>query len=380
MEPAPIRCVPSCVLLLSMAVLSACSAEKTETKTNPATQPVPVMVAPVMQKNVPLTLQAMGNAETCHAVSIKARVDGELLKSHITDGQEVQQGQALFDLDDRPYQHRLKQLKANLDRDLALLENARSKEQRQAVLNKQNIASEETLTALVSSRQAAEATVSADRAALAEGEMQLGFTRITAPLTGMAGRILIQPGNLIKANDANPLVTLHQMDPMCITFTVAEPHLNTIRANHAKKPLTLEIFPNRENDSPIPGTLLSLDNAVDRQTGTIRLKAQARNEDRRLWPGLFVTLSLKLIDRPEALVIPTRAVLTGSAGPFVYVVKADQSVETRALTITKEDKEETVITSGVAAGETVVTVGQWRLKPGSQVELPKTNHENTNQK
>ncbi|MBF0272924.1 MAG: efflux RND transporter periplasmic adaptor subunit [Magnetococcales bacterium] len=380
MQPAPFRSVPLWIPLVALTVFSACSPEKTETKGTQAPPPVPVVVAPVTQKNVPLTLQAMGSAETCHAVAIKARVDGELLKSHITDGQEVQQGQLLFDLDDRPYQYRLKQLKANLDRDLALLENARTKEQRQVVLNKQNIASEETLSALVSSRQAAEATVASDRAALAEGEMQLGFTHIFSPITGMAGRILIQTGNLIKANDANPLVTLHQMDPICITFTVAEPHLSAIRANHAKKPLTLDIFPNRENDSPIPGTLLSLDNAVDRQTGTIRLKAQAQNGDRRLWPGLFVTLSLKLIDRPDALVIPTRAVLTGSAGPFVYVVKEDKSVETRPLTIAKEDKEETVITSGLAAGDTVVTIGQWRLKPGAKVELPKADNENTNKK
>ncbi|MBF0214612.1 MAG: efflux RND transporter periplasmic adaptor subunit, partial [Magnetococcales bacterium] len=181
MEPALSRFVPFIGLLLAITTLSACSAEKSESKTT-APPPIPVKVATVIQKNIPLTIQAMGNAETCHAVSIKARVDGELLKAHITDGQEIKPGQPLFDLDDRPYQFRLKQLKANLDRDLALLENARAKEQRQAVLNKQNIASEETLTALITSRQAAEATVAADRAAIAEGEMQLSFTRIVSPI------------------------------------------------------------------------------------------------------------------------------------------------------------------------------------------------------
>ncbi|MBF0214613.1 MAG: efflux RND transporter periplasmic adaptor subunit, partial [Magnetococcales bacterium] len=196
----------------------------------------------------------------------------------------------------------------------------------------------------------------------------------------MAGRILIQPGNLIKANDANPLVTLHQMDPICITFTVAETHLAAIRASHAKAPLTLGLFPNRENTTPIPATLLSLDNAVERQTGTIRLKAQANNPERQLWPGLFLTLSLKLMERPEALVIPTRAVQTGSSGPFVYVVKPDQSVENRPVVIAQEEQEESVITSGLTAGETVVTVGQWRLKPGAKVEPPQTDHPNTNPK
>lgn len=349
-------------------LLAACSAEKNDAK--PAgPPPVLVTVAPVTQKNRPVTIQAMGNAEACHAVAIKSRVDGEIVKAHILDGQEVQQGQPLFDLDDRPFQYRLRQLKANLERDQALLENARTKEHRQSVLNKQNLSSEETLAGLVATRQAAEATVSADRAAIAEGELQLAFTRIAAPITGMAGRILIQPGNLVKANDTNPLVTLQQMDPICISFTVAESHLAEIRHHHAQTPLTLEIQPNRGNGPSVPGTLLSLDNLVDRQTGTIRLKAQAANGERHLWPGLFVTLTLKLTERPDALVIPTRAVQTGSSGPFVYVVAKDLTVESRPLTIAQEDKDEIVITSGVSAGESVVTVGQWRLKPGAKVEI-----------
>ncbi|MBF0341121.1 MAG: efflux RND transporter periplasmic adaptor subunit [Magnetococcales bacterium] len=366
MESASRRLAP--LFFLGLLTLVGCSPEKSENKAPSAPPPVLVAAAPVAKKNIPLTIQAMGNAESCHTVAVKARVEGEILKTHVTDGQEVQQGQPLFDLDDRPYQYRLKQLKANLDRDLALLENARTREQRQVVLNKQNISSEEALAGLVASRQAAEATVAADRAAISDGELQLQFTRITAPITGMTGRILIQPGNIIKANDGI-LVQIQQMDPMCISLTVAEAHLAAIRANHAKSPLTLEVHPNRENLNPVAATLLSLDNAVDRQTGTLRLKAQAPNPDRRLWPGLFVTLALKLTERPDSLVIPTRAVQTGSAGPFVYVIKSDKSVETRPITIGNEDREETLVTSGVAAGESVVTVGQWRLKPGVKVEI-----------
>ncbi|MBF0261303.1 MAG: efflux RND transporter periplasmic adaptor subunit [Magnetococcales bacterium] len=356
-------------------LLTACSTEKNDVK--PAgPPPVLVTVAPVVQASRPVTIQAMGNAEACHAVAIKSRVDGEIVKAHFVDGQEVRQGEPLFDLDDRPFQYRLRQLKANLERDLALLENARAKEHRQTVLNKQNLSSEETLAGMIATRQAAEATVASDRAALAEGELQLTFTRIAAPITGMAGRILIQPGNLVKANDTNPLVTLQQMDPICVTFTVAESHLAEIRDHHAKTPLTLEIQPNRGNGPSVPGTLLSLDNLVDRQTGTIRLKAQAANGDRQLWPGLFVTLKLKLTERPDALVIPARAVQTGSSGPFVYVVKNDLSVESRPLTIAQEDKDEIVIASGVSAGENVVTVGQWRLKPGAKVEIAQGSPDN----
>lgn len=374
MEPAPARLL---LLLLGLQtfVLTACSQEKTETKGTPPPPPVQVAFARVVQKSMPLTIQAMGNAETCHAVMIKSRVESEIIKTHVQDGQEVSQGMPLFDLDDRPFQLRLKQLKANLERDLALLENARAKEQRQVVLNKQHIASEETLTSLVAGRQTAEAGVAADRAAIAEGELQLGFTRIVAPISGMIGPILIQSGNLVKANET-ALVLLHQMDPICVTFTVAESALSAIRANHAQAPLTAELFPNRESATPIPATLYALDNTVDRQTGTIRLKAKAANGERRLWPGLFVTLSIKLSDRPQALVIPTRALQTGSSGPFVYRIQEDNTVEQRPVAIDSEGKEETVLASGLAAGDRVVTVGQWRLKTGAKVELPKPDETN----
>ncbi|MBF0438253.1 MAG: efflux RND transporter periplasmic adaptor subunit [Magnetococcales bacterium] len=368
MESAFFRVLGIVLLLL---LTPSCSKEKGEVKGGPGGQPVPVVTALVQQKNVPLIIHAMGNAESCLAVAVKSRVDGEILRAAILDGQEVQKGDLLFDLDDRPFQYRLKQLKANLDRDLALLENARAKEKRQDVLSKQNFASEETLVSLVTARQAAEATVAADRAALADGELQLAFTHILAPITGMVGRILIHPGNLIKANDANPLVSINQMDPMCIRFTVAESHLHAIRENHAKAPLTLELFPNRETSQPLPATLLSLDNVVDRQTGTLSLKAEAANANRRLWPGQFVTITLKLAERPAALVIPAQAVQTGVNGPFVYVVKDDNVVEARPVVLEQEGKEDTVITSGLTVGEVVVTVGQWRLKPGAKVEIIK---------
>ncbi|MBF0613635.1 MAG: efflux RND transporter periplasmic adaptor subunit [Magnetococcales bacterium] len=375
MEPA--RFFPH-ILVLAL-VVTACSQEKNENKANPTPAPVLVSVANVIQKSVPLTIQTMGNAETCHAVTIKSRVDGEIVKTHIQDGQELAQGAPLFDLDDRPFQYRLRQLKANLERDLAVLENARAKEQRQVVLNKQKIASEETLTALVASRQAAEANVAADRAAIAEGELQLGFSRITAPISGMAGSILVQSGNLVKANDT-ALVLLQQMDPICLTFTVAETHLTAIRTNHSQTPLTVTVFPNRETSAPIAATLYALDNSVDRQTGTIRLKAKAPNKDRRLWPGLFVTLSIQLSERPHALVIPTRALQTGSKGSFVYRVKSDDSVENSPVTIASEEQNETVITSGLNPGDRVVTVGQWRLKPGAKVELSAKDDPNPDKK
>lgn len=363
-------------LWMVLFVLASCSKVEEAGKGGKGNQPVAVSVIQVVRKNVPLTLQAMGNAESCHTVAVKSRVDGEIIRSHITDGQEISQGHPLFDLDSRPFQYRLNQLKANLQRDLALLDNAKAKEQRQVILRKEKIASEENTSSLVSGRQAAEATVAADRAAIAEGELQLAFTHIISPISGMVGRILIQAGNLVKANDTNPLVVINQVDPMCITFTVAEQHLPIIRESHARSPLTLQVFASKgADDPPISATLLSLDHAIDRQTASLRLKAIADNPTRRLWPGMFVTLAMKLADRPDALVIPVQAVQSSMKGTFAYVVKPDKIVEQRFLTIAQENKEESVIANGVDEGEWVVTVGQWRLKPGALVEIPQAKEE-----
>ncbi|HIJ85991.1 MAG: Efflux RND transporter periplasmic adaptor subunit [Magnetococcales bacterium] len=360
------------LVILFGSFLASCSKGEEAGKKKMDNPSTPVTTVAVVQKNIPLIIHAVGNAESCRTVAIKAQVDGEITRAYVTDGQEVREKDPLFDLDDRRYRHRLAQLRANLDKDLAQLEQAHSKERRQTLLNKEKIASEENLASMVANRKMAEASVAADRAAIAEGELQLGFTRISAPIAGMTGRILMQPGNVVKANDTAPLVVINQMDPMCISFSVAEHHLASIRDNHAQAPLTLQVTSDREGIAPVPATLLSIDNAIDRQTASIRLKAQADNGKRRLWPGLFVSVELKLFDRPNALVIPAQAVQTGTKGIFVYVVKPDATVEQRSITLAQESKEEAVIDTGLNLGEMVVTVGQWRLKPGAKVETAKS--------
>lgn len=368
--------------VVSVSVLTACSKGDETAKQKPDNPPIPVTITVVLQKNIPLTIQAIGNAESCQTVAIKGQVDGEIITTHIVDGQEVQKNDPLFDLDDRRFRQRLVQLKANLEKDLAALELARSKEHRQRRLNKENIASEENLSIQIANRKVAQATVDADKGAIAEGELQLAFTHIQSPISGVAGRILIHTGNLVKANDTNPLVIINQVDPMCIIFTIAEHFLDGIREKHAKGPLTLQVTPNRDPRDPIPATLLSIDNTIDRQTASIRIKAQADNPQRRLWPGMFVTLTLKLADRPDALMIPTQAIQTGPKGTFVYVVKADKTVELRSITLAQEGKDDAVVLTGVTAGEIVVTVGQWRLKPGAPVEIiqPKNSEKTTDKK
>ncbi|MBF0294205.1 MAG: efflux RND transporter periplasmic adaptor subunit [Magnetococcales bacterium] len=356
------------MLLLTLA---ACSKKEESGAAKPPPPPVTVAVAVVEQVDLPVTIQAMGNAVSCHSVAVKAQVEGILAKAHVTDGQEVTRGAPLFDLDDRIPRQRLARLKADLERDLAQLENALGKERRQATLNKEKFGSEELLAGLVAARRALEAGVAADRAAIAEAELNLSFTSIVSPIDGVAGRILIHPGNLVKANDSNPLVVINQLDPICIDFTVAEHFFSTLREHHARSPLTLLVHPNRETANPVPATVTALDNSVDRQSASLSLRARAANPDRRLWPGLFVNLVLKLTDRPGALTIPVQALQTGVRGPFVYVVEEDLSVASRPVTLAWEDKERAVIDTGLKAGERVVTVGQWRLKPGTKVEIMK---------
>ncbi|MBF0180105.1 MAG: efflux RND transporter periplasmic adaptor subunit [Magnetococcales bacterium] len=351
-----------------LLALAACS-KKEEAGAAKSTPPVTVSVAAVEQVDLPVTIQAMGNAVSCHSVAVKAQVEGTLAQAHVSDGQEVTRGAPLFDLDDRIPKQRLMRLKADLERDLAQLENALGKERRQAALNKEKFGSEEALAGLTAARRALEASVAADRAAIAEAELTLSFTRIVSPIDGVAGRLLIHPGNLVKANDANPMVVINQVDPICIDFTVAEHFFATLREHHAKSPLTLLVHPNRETANPIPATVIALENSVDRQSASLTLRARAANAARRLWPGLFVNLVLKVTDRPGALTIPAQALQTGLRGPFVYVVKEDLSVESRPVTLAWEDKERAVIDSGLQTGEKVVTVGQWRLKPGAKVEI-----------
>ncbi|MBF0423353.1 MAG: efflux RND transporter periplasmic adaptor subunit [Magnetococcales bacterium] len=353
-----------------LACLSACTGGGEETAAGQAAPPpVLVSVAPVVQKDFPIVVHAVGNAESCHTVQIKSQIDGEIIKVNFADGQEVKKGDLLFELDDRHYKNRLAQLQADLQKDLAQRDNARAREQRQVLLNKKNITSEENLELSLASRLSLDAAVASDRAAIAEGELQLSHTRILAPISGMTGRILLFPGNLVKANDSSPLVVLSQIEPMCLSFTVPEHHLTAIRSHQAQAPLSLEVIPHRETGDPLAASLTALDNVIDRQTASIRLKARADNPQRRLWPGMFVRVAMKLAVRANALIIPTIAIQSGPKGSFVYVIKENKTAESRPVTLFQENKDETVIETGLSPGETVVTVGHWRLKPGAMVAV-----------
>jgi membrane fusion protein, multidrug efflux system len=328
--------------------------------------PVAVTVARVVQQSVPVRIQAVGSAEAYATVAIKARVDGQIVDVRFREGQEVRAGSVLFNLDPRPFEAALKQAEANQQRDLAQLAQAKRQEERYLELLQKNFISKEAYAQYQTGAETAKAAVLASKAALENARLQLEYTTIRAPIDGYTGRIQIQKGNLVKANDATALVVLNQVHPINVSFAVPEQILPTVRKQMTGEPLQVEATP-PDAAKPAVGKLVFIDNAVDTTTGTIKLKAVFENREDALWPGQFVTVWLKLFEDKNALTLPSRAVQTGPNGQFVFVVKSDMSVEVRPITVERSEGDLSVIATGLAKGEQVVTQGQLRLTPGAKV-------------
>lgn len=362
---------------LSLALpLTGCSGkDSVATEKNAGDAPaVPVMVVPVVTKTVPLRIQAIGNVEPYATVAVKARVDGQIVKVLFTDGQEVATGQSLFQLDPRPFQALLQQVEAALLRDKAQLERAHAQEQRYKDLLQKNFVSQDAYAQFRTNVDTAEATVRADEAAVENARLQLEYAMIRSPINGRTGKIMIQLGNLVKANDTNPLVVINQVSPVYLNFTVPEQYLGDIRKYMAAGRLPVQAQVPDSDSGAASGELAFIDNTVDTTTGTVRLRAVFLNKDRVLWPGQFVTAVLTLRQQHDAVVVPSQAVQTGPKGQFVFVVKPDLIAEMREVVVERVDGTQTVIAKGLAAGEQVVTAGQSRLVPGLKVN-PKTGAE-----
>jgi multidrug efflux system membrane fusion protein len=328
--------------------------------------PVAVTVARVVQQSVPVRIQAVGSAEAYATVAIKARVDGQIVEVRFREGQEVRAGSVLFKLDPRPFEAALKQAEANHQRDLAQLAQAKRQEERYLELLQKNFISKEAYAQYKTGAETAQAAVLASNAALDNARLQLEYTTIRAPIDGYTGRIQIQKGNLVKANDATPLVVLNQVHPINVSFAVPEQILPSVRKQMTGEPLQVEATP-PDAAKPAVGKLVFVDNAVDTTTGTIKLKAVFENREDALWPGQFVTVWLKLFEDKNALTLPSRAVQTGPNGQYVFVVKSDNSVEVRPITVQRSEGDLAVIATGLSKGEQVVTQGQLRLIPGAKV-------------
>lgn len=328
--------------------------------------PVPVTVARVTQQAIPVRIQAVGSAEAYATVAVKARVDGQIVDVRFQEGQEVRAGSVLFNIDPRPFEAALRQAEANHQRDLAQLAQAKRQEERYLELLEKNFISREAYAQYKTGAETAAAAVLASKAALENARLQLEYTTIRAPIDGYTGRIQIQKGNLIKANDATALVVLNQVHPINVSFAVPEQALPTVRKHLAAGPLEVEATP-PDVSAPTVGKLVFIDNAVDTATGTIKLKAVFENRQDALWPGQFVTVSLKLYEDKDALTVPSRAVQTGPNGQYVFIVKGDMSVEVRPVTVQRSEGDLAVIATGLTKAEQVVTQGQLRLTPGAKV-------------
>lgn len=337
-------------------------------KGNPA---VPVTVAAAAQETVPVRLQAIGNVEPFQTVAIKARVDGQIVTVKFREGDPVKKGEVLFRIDPRSYEAAARQAEANAQRDAAARDQARSQERRYQELLDKNFISKEAYAQIRTNAETAEASAKASQAALENARLNLEYCTIASPLDGYVGKVLLQAGNLVKANDVNALVVINQVKPIYVNFAVPEQNLSEVRKYMAAAPLKVEVLLPDSGAVAIAGRLIFVDNAVDPSTGTIRLKAQFDNADAALWPGQFVNVSVRLYEQADAIVIPSQAVQTGPDGQYVYVVGADQLAEMRKIKIQRTDGDRAIVASGVAKGERVVTRGQLRLGPKTRVQIAK---------
>lgn len=356
---------PVVVLAIVLSAL-ACS-EKEQSRPDPA---VPVKTAFATQKDVPEKMSAIGTVEASSIVNITSRVDGQVMKIHIREGQNVEQGQVLIDIDDRPYQTMLVSARANLARDRVKLQKAKIDAKRYADLLKKDYVTKSQAEQTQADAESLEAIIRGDEAAVDNAELNVSYCRITSPVKGRTGEILINEGNLVKSGDnTKALMVIHQIEPVYVRFSVPEQHLPKIQSLLTDHTLTVLAAPpgNKDQTQTAEGRLTFTDNTINPDTGTIHLKAEFDNKDHRLWPGQFVNVTLMLGMRSRAVVVPSAAVLIGQQGNFIFVVKNDMTVESRNVTPGPQIKNETVIEEGIVPGEQVVIDGQLRLVPGAEV-------------
>ncbi|MDQ6666315.1 MAG: efflux RND transporter periplasmic adaptor subunit [Acidobacteriota bacterium] len=388
------KCHVTGLVALTLAAVG-CRAPKSAQSAGPP-PPVPVSVAIASQESVPLEIRAVGTVEASAIIQVKSQVSGELMRVRFIEGGNVNKGDLLFEIDPRPYQQalrqaegsvardqaQLRQAQANLGRDIAQSKNADSDAARYDQLSKEGIVSKtqndqfrttadalrESIRADQAAIESARASLESDRAAVDRAKLDLSYCEIRSPVAGRAGNLLVHAGNLVQANGANALVVINQLTPIFVSFGAPEEFLAAVRRNSAMRKLAVAASPQDDPGHAARGLLTVIDNTVDTNTGTIRLKATFDNKERLLWPGQFVNVALTLETQKDAVVVPTEAVLAGQRGQMIYVVKADKTVEPRVVTVGASHGNKTVVEKGVAAGETVVTDGQLRLFPGARIQ------------
>jgi membrane fusion protein, multidrug efflux system len=382
---------------LAAALLLAGCSDNAAGKARVQVPPVPVTVIDAVEKTLPVQLTAVGNAQAYTSVGIKSQINGQIMEVRFKEGQDVKKGDLLFVIDPRPFEAALRQAEAalgqrqaevqqaqaNLERDQAQLDNAKVQERRYRDLVDRELIAREQYDQLRTNWAALEATVQADRAAVENAKastraaqanvdsarLQVAYTAIRAPIDGRTGNLLVQNGNIIKANDDNPIVVINQIHPIYVSFSVPEQNLPDIKKYYrATGGLRVITRLPRQQETLATGDLSFVNNTVDMTTATIQLKATFANMDNALWPGQFLDVSLVLTSR-TAVVVPSQAIQPGQKGPYVFVVKPDMTVESRPVVPGTRLGAETVIEQGVRGAERIVTDGQLRLIPGAKIEI-----------
>jgi membrane fusion protein, multidrug efflux system len=352
---------------LAIMLVSGCSRE---TKQG-AGAGMPVLVAQASITNVPVQIDPppVGHVVPVSTVTVHSQVGGIISQVHFKEGSEVKSNALLFTIDPRPMQAALELARANLTRDNAQLANAKIQFDREQKLLEQKLVSEDEFDTSKAAYDALAGTVAADQAAVANAQLNLEFTEIRAPFDGATGGLQFHEGNVVKAPD-DVLLTINQIHPIYVQFGVPEQYLPEIRREMRRKSLPVTVtFENMIAGEPPRGELTFVDNSVDTTTGMIQLRATFPNARSVLWPGQFVQVVLTLSELTNAIVVPSQAVQVGQNNQFIYVVKADQTVEMRPVKTGITFDGDTVVESGLAAGETVVTDGQLRLAPGVKVAV-----------
>lgn len=350
-------------LLSGILLLAACAEKKP-----PPTPPVPVTVAVAERRTVPFELPATGTVEPMQTVAVQAQVSGALHRVAFKEGDEVKQGQILFQLDPRPYKAALQQASALLERDSAQAANAAEEAKRYESLAAKEYVTSQQYDQIRTQAAASRATLAGSQAAVEQARLNLQYATIRAPISGRTGSLLIRQGNLVRANSTEPLVKINQLRPIQVRFAVPATNLPLIQAHIGKK-LVVRAEPSGGGGDPSEGTLSFVDNAVDTSTGTILLKGRFPNDDGTLWPGGFVNVRLELYVEADALVIPSTAVVAGQQGSFVFVIQPDSSASTKAVTVTRTAGDFAIISGDVQPGDRVVVDGQLRLRQGSKVQI-----------
>ena len=387
---------PRLVACLLVSVLAACQKTSQTQAKGPMGPPiVPVSIAKAVQESVPADLRVVGTVEASAIVQVRSQVAGPLVRVAFTEGQNVNAGDLLFEIDRRPFEDALRQAEAAVNRDRAQINQmdaTLARDAAQAKFNETDAAryaelakagvvsksqSDQARTSADVARESAKATQAAidsakaalesDLAAVSTAKLNLGYTEIRSPIAGRTGNLLVHAGNLVKANDV-PLLVIHKVSPIFVNFSVPEQHLAAVRRLSANRKLSVRAYPQDAPDRGATGTLSVIDNTVDTATGTIHLKGTFENRDGLLWPGQFVTAVLTLDTVQGATTVPSEAVQAGQQGQFIYVVKPDNGVEMRIVTVGRPYGAKVVIEKGIAPGDTVVTDGQLRLFPGAHVQ------------